>query len=201
MLSLLLQVGSGAVRLRHTGQHCIKLLVSRTYSALHLAVFSVSCSGFELCGPLPLLPAYSDAASTCSIDTQLGGRCTSVPHAPDMFCAAALCCCRRRETEDEVQMLQRLLLLRDVAAGMEFLHSKNIVHSDLVSLSATSFWAAAASMAEVADMHCLAWCYVPYVGAYCGSCCVLHRQCLGFAVLLCAAQSAICCVHRWCGCG
>jgi hypothetical protein len=29
-------------------------------------------------------------------------------------------------------MLQRLLLLRDVAAGMEFLHSKNIVHSDLV---------------------------------------------------------------------
>jgi serine/threonine protein kinase len=30
-------------------------------------------------------------------------------------------------------MLQRLLLLRDVAAGMEFLHSKNIVHSDLVS--------------------------------------------------------------------
>lgn len=41
--------------------------------------------------------------------------------------------CRRRETEDEVQMLQRLLLLRDVAAGMEFLHSKNIVHSDLVS--------------------------------------------------------------------
>ncbi|WIA13815.1 hypothetical protein OEZ85_007362 [Tetradesmus obliquus] len=37
----------------------------------------------------------------------------------------------RRETEDEVQMLQRLLLLRDVAAGMEFLHSKNIVHSDL----------------------------------------------------------------------
>jgi tRNA A-37 threonylcarbamoyl transferase component Bud32 len=29
-------------------------------------------------------------------------------------------------------MLQRLLLLRDVAAGMDLLHSKNIVHSDLV---------------------------------------------------------------------
>lgn len=38
-----------------------------------------------------------------------------------------------RDTEGDMQMLQRLLLLQDVASGLQFLHSRHVIHSDLVS--------------------------------------------------------------------
>lgn len=80
--------------------------------------------------------------------------CKSSP-GPLLDTAAAACAARRlvqelcdcgtlasiaasywsRDTEDDMQMLQRLLLLQDVVRGLEFLHSKNIVHSDLVKRS------------------------------------------------------------------
>jgi hypothetical protein len=67
-------------------------------------------------------------------------------------------------------MLQRLLLLRDVAAGMAFLHSKNIVHSDLVRRAAQQHWQESLSDSCV---PCL---------VLCGSYCVMHSQCLWFSV-------------------
>jgi serine/threonine protein kinase len=35
--------------------------------------------------------------------------------------------------EDEKQMIKRLLLLQDVVKGLRYLHSKCIVHGDMVS--------------------------------------------------------------------
>lgn len=36
---------------------------------------------------------------------------------------------------DEEQMILRLVLLQDTAKGLQALHSKNVVHGDLVSMS------------------------------------------------------------------
>jgi hypothetical protein len=39
------------------------------------------------------------------------------------------------EEENDARMLARLLLLKDVASGLQVLHSNNVVHGDLVGVS------------------------------------------------------------------
>jgi serine/threonine protein kinase len=46
------------------------------------------------------------------------------------------------EAESDSRMLQRLLLLKDVAAGLQVLHASNVVHGDLVRVEATPCCAA-----------------------------------------------------------
>jgi hypothetical protein len=42
------------------------------------------------------------------------------------------------EEENDARMLERLLLLKDVASGLQVLHSNNVVHGDLVGVESCS---------------------------------------------------------------
>jgi hypothetical protein len=46
------------------------------------------------------------------------------------------------DEEGDGCMLQRLLLLKDVAAGLQVLHANSVVHGDLVSVQAVYYVAA-----------------------------------------------------------
>jgi hypothetical protein len=87
------------------------------------------------------------------------------------------------EGENDALMLQLLLLLKDVASGLQVLHASNVVHGDLVRVEATPYTLLYCGRAvqDAVECGCTHW-LSAYVWMSLVSCCCLQQE-VSFSVL------------------
>jgi hypothetical protein len=87
------------------------------------------------------------------------------------------------EGENDALMLQRLLLLKDVASGLQVLHASNVVHGDLVRVEATPYALlyCGHALSHAAGCGCTQW-LSAYMWMSLVSCCCLQQE-VSFSVL------------------